>query len=318
MKGLHRQLLTVSEIKGLHIEASSYCNARCPQCPRNFNGWNNPEDLMGNAIQMYKHINQHLSVEQLSSIVEQIPHSVNAHFNGNHGDPMMNPNIAKLCALFKSSMITTNGSCGRVETYCELAKTQTQITFSIDGLEDTNHIYRQDVDWKKIMERATAFIDNGGIAHWKYVIFDHNKHQIRSADVLSQQMGFASFTVVNDNRNYGPILDNTGQQVGWLLPHNSNQQPQEFDVDMELLKVKNTYTNLQTTADHVTIDCEIKKDKTIYIDVTGSVLPCCYHGVAQHIHPKGTTLQQQLDSYLWLEDTWKKDCDETCYSACKR
>ena len=133
---------------------------------------------------------------------------------------MMNPDIVQLTELFNSSNVTTNGSCGRVDTYSNLARLGVQMTFSIDGLEDTNHIYRQDVVWSKVMERAKAFINAGGIAHWKFVVFKHNVHQIQSADRLSKKMGFASFEVINDERNHGPILDNTGKEVGWLLPHN--------------------------------------------------------------------------------------------------
>jgi hypothetical protein len=44
-------------------------------------------------------------------------------------------------------------------------------------LEDTNHLYRENVEWKKIMENARAFISAGGTAHWDMLIFDHNKHQ---------------------------------------------------------------------------------------------------------------------------------------------
>ena len=44
-----------------------------------------------------------------------------------------------------------------------------------------------------------------------------------------------------------------------------------------------------------------------------------YHGVNQRIHPVGDSIQEQLNNYSYLEQSWgKKDCDETCHSACKR
>lgn len=299
-------MLNTSEIKLVHIEASTYCNARCPQCPRNYCGWN--------ILDLPQ---KHLSVDSLIPIVRQLP-EVHALFNGNYGDPMMNPDIVQLTQLFSSSSVTTNGSCGRVDTYSNLARSGVQMTFSIDGLEDTNHIYRQDVVWDKVMERARAFIDAGGIAHWKFVVFKHNVHQIQRADRLSKKIGFASFEVINDERNHGPILDNTGKEVGWLLPHNRSAEPYEYDIEHDLNLIDNPY-DLQNDYNGVIINCELKTQHNIYVNVDGEVLPCCYHGVDQHIHPQGDTLQEQLDSFRWLEQTWgKKDCNETCHTACKR
>lgn len=299
-------MLNISQIKTIHIEASTYCNARCPQCPRNYCGWN--------ILDLPQ---KHLSVDDLIPIVHQLP-QVHALFNGNYGDPMMNPDIVELSQLFSSSSVTTNGSCGRVDTYSNLARLGVQMTFSIDGLEDTNHIYRQDVVWDKVMERARAFVNAGGIAHWKFVVFKHNVHQIQRADRLSKKIGFASFEVINDERNHGPILNNNGEEIGWLLPHNRSAEPYEYDIEHELNLLNNPY-DLQNDRSDAIINCELKRENNIYINVDGEVLPCCYHGVDQHIHPQGTTLQEQLDSFRWLEQTWgKKDCNETCYTACKR
>jgi hypothetical protein len=51
------------------------------------------------------------------------------------------------------------------------------VVWGIDGLEDTNHLYRQDVEWNKVMDRVKWFIDAGGHATWKWIPFLHNKHQ---------------------------------------------------------------------------------------------------------------------------------------------
>ena len=46
--------------------------------------------------------------------------------------------------------------------------------FAIDGLEDTNHIYRRNTDWVKIVQNATAYIAAGGRAEWDFIVFAHN------------------------------------------------------------------------------------------------------------------------------------------------
>lgn len=305
---MQKPLLNISDIECIHVEASSYCNARCPQCPRNFCGWNEPVNID----------QVHISVDILAKIVQQIPHPVNANLNGNHGDPMMNPRIVDITKLFAYSAITTNGSVGKLDTYRELAELGVHITFSIDGLHDTNHIYRQDVIWDNLMQRVKTFISAGGIARWKFIPFKHNIHQISLCEQLSIELGFEEFDVDNQNRNYGPILDNTGKQIGFLLPHDRPADPEDYDIDLELELLKNPI-NLQNNTSDAIIDCEAKKQNTFYVSAHGEVLPCCYHGVNQHIHAQGTTLEQQLQSFNWLESTWgKKDCNETCYTACKR
>jgi hypothetical protein len=131
-------------------------------------------------------------------------------------------------------------------------------------------------------------------------------------------MGFASFEVINDERNHGPILNNQGEEVSWLMPHNRTEEKYSYDIETDLEILKNPL-NLQNDYSDVIINCELKREQNIFINVDGEVLPCCYHGVNQHIHPTGDTLQEQLDSFRWLEQTWgKKDCNETCYTACKR
>ena len=97
--------------------------------------------------------------------------------------------------------INSNGSVGTMAVWnklCDLSKHmggQLSLVFSIDGLEDTNHIYRRGVEWQRIMERAKLFIDEGGWAEWKMIDFPYNEHQRDTAKTLAEQMGFKSFTV---------------------------------------------------------------------------------------------------------------------------
>ena len=71
----------------------------------------------------------------------------------------------------------------------------THVVFSIDGLEDTNHLYRRNVQWHKVMENAKSFIDAGGLARWRMIVFEHNAHQLKDAEQLSKAMGFGKFDI---------------------------------------------------------------------------------------------------------------------------
>ena len=165
----------------LHIEASSYCNARCPGCPRNGYGY----PIAGRFKQ------QHLDLEKYSEILGLYPDVKTITFSGNHGDPVMHPDIVKLCEPTNIKYdIATNGSIGLLESYVSLAKLGVEVTFGIDGLEDTNHLYRQGVIWNNLMNRVKKFIDAGGTAIWQFIKFQHNMDQIDEAKNYSEKLGF--------------------------------------------------------------------------------------------------------------------------------
>ena len=65
-----------------------------------------------------------------------------------------------------------------------------KIDFGIDGLEDTNHLYRRGVSFEKAINNAQAFIKTGGKAQWNYIVYKHNEHQIGQAKLLSEIIGF--------------------------------------------------------------------------------------------------------------------------------
>ena len=52
--------------------------------------------------------------------------------------------------------VHTNGGIRPPKWWSDLAKTYNNLSvvFSIDGLEDTNHIYRRKVVWGRVMENA--------------------------------------------------------------------------------------------------------------------------------------------------------------------
>jgi sulfatase maturation enzyme AslB (radical SAM superfamily) len=91
--------------------------------------------------------------------------------------------------------MNTNGSARTVDWWRDIAevlKPNGYVIFSIDGLEDTNHLYRRNTNWEKIISNVNAFIEAGGIAHWEYIVFEHNEHQIDIARDLASSLGFSN------------------------------------------------------------------------------------------------------------------------------
>ena len=104
----------------------------------------------------------------------------------------------------------TNASLRTPDYFAELATILKQffghsVNFSVDGLEDTNHIYRVGAKWNKIMANAEAFINAGGDATWQFIVFPWNAHQEEEVRHLANKMGFST-VIIRNNRD--PELDN--------------------------------------------------------------------------------------------------------------
>ena len=244
----------LESIKKFEIEISSYCNARCPLCVR---------QIPGTDTERLDFSKGHLTLNQIKKVVRQIPkiNEVDFYFAGHGGDPMMNPKIVDIfryCS-YKTRIVImdTNASLRSINTWKELgkisAKTGSIVIFSIDGLEDTNHIYRIRTNWQKIMENARAFIDAGGNAEWKFIVFQHNQHQIKQAEDLSKAMGFKKFRYENSIRHN--IKD------FYINP------PDNVNVNKLSYNIKK---------DAKSISCKSLAKKMMYITHDFKLLPCCY------------------------------------------
>ena len=290
-------------MKQINVEASTYCNARCPLCPRNMYGYN----VKG----VYPEI--HLKLDKFKKCLAQFPEREFVYFNGNLGDPMMNSNILELAlATGCRTSITTNGSIGSKNTWQQLAKHNVQVVFSIDGLEDTNHLYRQDVEWNKIMDRVKWFIGAGGNAVWKFIVFRHNMHQVKQAEELSQQLGFNRFQVDDHGRNYGPALDKDANVTHWILPHNKPLEPKPYYVKQGIERYKQTHENFFPEEKVYNINCEHEQDESVYIDAQGRISPCCYQGFDLPDIPF-----IELEDFSKLKETWAtKKCNSVCAMSC--
>ena len=121
---------------------------------------------------------------------------------GNNGDPIYHPRFLEILKQLKNQnhkiKIATNGSAKTEKFWTQvgdITDKQDTITFGIDGLDDTNHLYRIGSNFDKIIENATAYINAGGKAEWQFIEFAHNYHQIDDAEKLASKLGFTNFTV---------------------------------------------------------------------------------------------------------------------------
>ena len=266
-------MIKYNEIKNVHLEISSLCNARCPLCPRNFRGYPYNDGYVEEnlTLESCKHIFTPTLLQQLNRF----------WINGNFGDAIMNPETPDIIEYFRSHNanlileISTNGSARDKEFWQRLARANVEVAFCLDGLEDTHHLYRQNTNWQTILNNAKIFMDAGGVAVWKMIKFDHNQQQIDTCQLLSEKLGFSKFELVDTGRNTGPVFDKQGN-----LLHILGNYTDEKRFDILFHKKKTDMVLLEDIIDditeHNTIRCETNQHKSIYISSTGDVYPCCY------------------------------------------
>jgi len=177
---------------------------------------------------------------------------------GDYGDPAAGKHTLEIYRYVKEINPTitlgmnTNGAIRSTMWWEELANIMTgkldYVVFSLDGLEDTNHIYRVNVNWKKVIENAKAFINKGGHAHWDMIVFEHNQHQVNLCEQQAKDLGFTWFRAkVSRRHSFSPVTF-LHPPKGWKDPVVTSGK----------------------------IECEAIREKSKYISADGRIFPCCY------------------------------------------
>jgi MoaA/NifB/PqqE/SkfB family radical SAM enzyme len=295
-------MFEVGDIRHIHLELSSLCNARCPLCPRNFHGY--PYNSGYNEA--------NLSLSQLQTI---LPIGVVAQLdriliNGNYGDFVMNPESVDIITWLRTINPTmaidvyTNGGARDRNFWQQLAKLNLKISFCIDGLEDTHHLYRQDTLYQQVIKNAKTYIDAGGQAIWVMTEFEHTAHQIEEARARSKELNFYHFKLRPTDRDNGPVYDRQGKKIFKLKGIDRNLPDQLTDEYIKEYQKKQNVeaTHLPSTTKH--ISCDAKERKSIFISSEGAVIPCCWLGLAGTI-PQFYSGIAELDQFQSIEKSIK-------------
>jgi MoaA/NifB/PqqE/SkfB family radical SAM enzyme len=348
-------MIEYQSIRHVHVELTTKCQAQCPRCSRNITGW-----IEHPLLPYYD-----MSLEQFQSIFTrefllQLDHMI---FCGNLGDAALSKDFLSVAEYVISVnpniylRLSTNGSVRTTDWWQKLAQAtagKLEVWFALDGLEDTHSIYRRNTDWHKVINNAKAYIQAGGPAVWQMIPFEHNQHQIPDCMKLSQTLGFKSFKVPHHvNANFPSLYDNG--QVVWIRESNfkqSNNIPvpdmhitselvnsfvqesiDKFTLDTDLPEeIKIDKLNIWKTHGSSQLNCQTKKDSSIYIAANGEVYPCCYTGRFPRQMPGLPQIKQLLNdtnnnaleiglpnALAWLvqvEEAWKTTALEPCVNNC--
>lgn len=273
-------------------------------------------------------------------------HFVGVNINGNLGDFGLAADAQDIVRFFVDAgvkvNITTNGSMRTAAWWAALALPGVKIGFALDGLDDTHAIYRRDTVWQRVINHAQAFIDAGGTAVWRFIPFEHNRHQEEACRELAVRMGFAEFENIFDGRDRGPVFSRDGK---FLYKIGFDPAPADIQPDVTpLLQHHITWFDADTvqherdTAE-LNMVCEHQRQREIYIAADGTVYPCCFLGYYPQTmkHPgnqqlagliaENNALEHDIEHCLsWfdrVEQTWSKPSIKhgrlyQCVTTCNR
>ena len=272
----------ISDIHTLDLAITSVCNAKCMDCARwwvDDEGmqYHNPRDDRANHHWPWETLCEHLA------ILGNITHVL---ICGNAGDPMAHPHVADICEWIHAQWpmahicIDTNGSLGTVETWRRLAdipRERISVRFAVDGLEDTNHIYRRNVPWERVKHNITWWFRSRGSGTLKTIDFPWNepdRDEIREwADDLGWEWQL--------DARWNPDMDQRIIETSRLDPPIMKwEQPLEDGSDWQT-PVGQHISKWIAQGKPMQAECRSRGD-WLYINHDHRVWPCCYWANAEY------------------------------------
>ena len=243
-----------------HVEPTSKCTLECPLCDRTW------------FYETFKKRNLHeINIEHLVNFVGP---NADVGMCGNNGDPIYHSDFHTLCQRLKNNncklSITTNGSAKTKKWWNELnaiLDDNDLVTFSIDGLEDTNHLYRKNAKWKSIMDAIEVLKDRKCKMEWKYIVFKHNQHQIKEAETLSISLGFDNFRLEKSDR--------------WLGEKDLMPDKEYVDSYHEHQKAVLVDATHESDMSPGCLENNVPSN-SLYVDAEGDFYPCCWIGTYRY------------------------------------
>jgi MoaA/NifB/PqqE/SkfB family radical SAM enzyme len=326
-------MLNYKDLRSIHLEISSRCNAACPDCLRNYRGVDiiDTYPVRDMSLEEFKEVFSAEFLQQLD----------NFKINGNYGDFVTARDGVEIVEYIVHSNpklsleISTNASA-KPKIWERLAKSKPIVYFRLDGLGDTHRLYRQNTDFEFILDNAQKFIRAGGEAVWAMIKFDHNQHQIDECERLSRELGFSRFDLVDAGRNTMPVFTQDKRLSHVIGDYRGSTNFDELYNNYKYYEIDPTVAVMSETENRE-ISCYAKKMQEVYVASNGEVYPCCwlgYYPLHSNTRPSSAQLKPLImennaieygleHAIAWfnkIEESWDKtvptgkiyECNQTC------
>ena len=303
-----------SEIRKIHLEMTDNCNAACPMCSRNNLGYGTTSQVTGSEIRL-----DHFKRLVPPDFADQLKH---VYYCGNYGDAVTATDCLPISEYLRNhdvvTALHTNGGARSEKWWRDASKVINRVVFAVDGLDDTNHLYRQKVNWNVLWRNMNVWAESGNPAEWVFIVFKHNEHQVEEARELCQKLGFR-FVLKRSTRWH-----HKKQKVYFPdkkeLSHVIEPPTQKEYKTPETPEIKNWDINTMG---------QCKSKGQIFISAKGEVFPCCWiadtvsRGLQQDISDfdySGWNFFEDDSIQDWIMSSWMiqeplQICQRKCHDA---
>lgn len=280
-------------LKAIHFELSNYCNAACPYCPRECRP--EPESVLHKDTHF---LDFNLIKNNFNKDIT--PNFIATNLCGCWGDPLTHPEFLNIIDYFVTEFPTiqikihTNGGLRSVNFFTKLARTLSKsksmcgIIWGLDGLEDTNHIYRKNVKWEKVQENFRAFNSAGGISEWQFIMFPWNVHQIDEAKQRAKEENFFLFEtkISFRDKEYRDQMPPEFRHVSASASKIDTSKYQAYKsrntTFPQFNGIESTPFNHRDKQTNKRVKCNSQQDGRIFVMSDGTVWPCNEYGNPEH------------------------------------
>ncbi len=194
----------------LRIEASSFCQLKCPTCPTTTGL---TREVVGRGF---------LKARDFRDLLTNAPFPIKLVELANYGESFLNPEFLDILQI-----AAEHGVCVGVFSGANLNNVREEvleglvkygmlgITCSIDGAsQETYSIYRRGGDYETVIaniEKINSYKAKYGTHRprltWQFVVFGHNEHEIETARAKAESLGMAFFPKLSWETGFSPVKD---------------------------------------------------------------------------------------------------------------
>lgn len=195
----------------IKIDPTPNCTLKCPQCIHGQKNINDEKKI--------------LTLENFKKIIDPFTDNLFGIDLCHLGEPLLNPYLFQIIAYCHEKNI---GTLFPTNFSMELSQKQIEqivtcgldyIMICIDGItQDVYEKYRREGNLNLVLKNASTLIDTKKklnsktpLIEFKFILFDHNSHQLNDAKKLSKYMGFDTFHVILDRAS--PELHKIKNQI---------------------------------------------------------------------------------------------------------
>lgn len=293
----------LDEVKSIHLEVTTRCQAKCPACSRRINGGELTPGLELTEI----------TIDNFKSwfdpdFISQLKH---IYACGNNGDPMVSDHTLPIFEYIREINPTmklemhTNGSGRDSKFWQKLASLDVNVVFALDGLEDTHDYYRVNTDFNKILDNAQDFIAAGGDATWFMLVFKHNQHQVDDCKKMAKALGFNKFNYKHSVRfeMNEPVIgvDDNFNVIREIHP--SDHARKEMNIARKFMVDFAAQEDFDSVPwENIGVDCEAKENSQIFVAADGTITPCSFIASLKEypVHPRRVDYLSKMKQFYNL------------------